>query len=130
ATMDRTSVDWKGYWPASPTPFAEDGSFDEESMRALLDKYIADGVHGVLINGSSGEWWAQSDEERLRTAEVAVDQVAGRIPVVIGCTSFTAERVGWFAEHAAEIGADGVLTTPPPYVHPSQEEIFRFYRDV
>ena len=128
--MDRHSVDWRGYWPACPTPFTRDGDFDETSLRALLDHYIAEGVHGVLINGSTGEWWAQSDAERRRTAEVAVDQVAGRIPVVIGCTSFTAAQVGEFAAHAAEAGADGVLTTPPPYVHPTQEEIFRFYRNV
>jgi 1-pyrroline-4-hydroxy-2-carboxylate deaminase len=125
--MDRNDVTWRGYWPAVPTPFDEDGAFLENSLRQVLDGYVAAGVHGVLVNGSAGEWWAQSADERRRTAAVAVDAVGGRIPVVIGCTSFTADAVIALAEHAATIGADGVLTTPPPYAHPTQEEIVAFY---
>lgn len=128
--MDRNSVDWKGYWPAAPTPFTKEGAFDERSMRALIDHYVEAGVHGVLINGSAGEWWAQSPDERVRTAEVAVQQAAGRIPVIVGCTSFTADEVVRFAERAAEAGADGVLATPPPYAHPTQAEVVQYYTDI
>jgi 4-hydroxy-tetrahydrodipicolinate synthase len=128
--MDRNSVDWRGYWPAAPTPFDADGAFAEDLMRALLDQYVEVGVHGVLINGSAGEWWAQSTEERKRVAEVAVEAVAGRIPVVVGCTSFTAREVGELATAAAAAGADGVLATPPPYAHPTQDEIRRYYEEI
>jgi 4-hydroxy-tetrahydrodipicolinate synthase len=128
--MDRTSVDWRGYWPAAPTPFDENGAVLESALHALLEQYVADGVHGVLINGSSGEWWSQSDEERRRVAEIAVEAVGGRIPVVIGCTAFTAEEVIANAAHAARIGASGALCTPPPYAHPTQQEILDFYRAV
>lgn len=128
--MDRNTVGWKGYWPASPTPFTLDGAFDEQKMRELIDHYVDAGVHGVLVNGSSGEWWAQSPQERVRTAQVAVDQAAGRIPIVVGCTSFTAEQVVRFAEEAAEAGADGVLATPPPYAHPTQAEVLQYYTDI
>lgn len=128
--MDKNAVTWRGYWPAAPTPFGPDGPLDEQAWRRLLDLYVSLGVHGVLVNGSSGEWWAQSDEERRRVAEIAVETVDGRIPVVIGCTSFSADRVAALAEHARSAGASGVLSTPPPYAHPSQEEIARFYADV
>lgn len=128
--MDRNSVSWRGYFPAAPTPFAPDGAFDADAMTALMQQYVDAGVHGVLINGSSGEWWAQSFQERQRTVETALKAVDGRIPVIVGCTAFTADEVAQHAGHAAEHGASGVLTTPPPYAHPSDEEVLEFYKDV
>ena len=106
--MDRNDVSWQGYWPACPTPFAADGSFDEDSLRALLDYYLGVGVHGVLINGTTGEWFSQTPDERRLVAETALQAVAGRVPVVIGCTSYTADEVASFARHAIDAGASGV----------------------
>ncbi|TDC19670.1 dihydrodipicolinate synthase family protein [Streptomyces sp. 8K308] len=128
--MNRDDVAWRGYWPAAPTPFTADGALDEAGWRALLRLYAAQGVHGVLVNGTTGEWFAQTPAERRRVAEIAVAELGGRIPVVIGCGAFTAAECAEFGEHARAIGADGVLTTPPPYVHPSQAEILDFYRRV
>jgi 4-hydroxy-tetrahydrodipicolinate synthase len=128
--MDRDSVDWHGYWPAAPTPFRADGGVDEDAFVALMEHYVTAGVHGVLINGSSGEWWAQSTDERRYVAELAAGAVGGRIPVIIGCTSFTAAAVVDLAAHAADIGASGALATPPPYAHPTQAEIVAFYEEI
>lgn len=128
--MNRGDVTWHGYWPAAPTPFTADGALDEPAWRALLNLYAEHGVHGVLVNGTTGEWFAQSPAERRRVAEIAVAELAGRLPVVIGCGAFTAAECVEFGEHARAIGADGILTTPPPYVHPSQDEIYAFYRTV
>lgn len=125
--MDRNSVSWRGYIPAAPTPFTGKGAVDEGLIAQLMDHYVAAGVHGVLINGSSGEWWAQSDMERRRVAQAAIDAVAGRIPVIVGCTSFTAASAVELAQHAQSAGADGVLFTPPPYAHPTQDEILHHY---
>jgi 4-hydroxy-tetrahydrodipicolinate synthase len=129
--MDRDDVDWRGYWPAAPTPFTRDGALDEAALTAVLHLYRDQGVHGVLVNGTTGEWFAQSPAERRRVAEVAVAALAGSgIPVVVGCTGYTpAETIG-LAEHARQAGADGALTTPPPYVHPSDAEVVAFYRTV
>src|ERR1700749_3761608 len=85
--MDRDSVDWKGYWIAAPTPFTATGALDEDALRAVLRLYRRQGVHGVLANGTTGEWFAQSDIERRRVAEIAVEELGGKIPVVIGCTT-------------------------------------------
>jgi 4-hydroxy-tetrahydrodipicolinate synthase len=128
--MDRNDVSWQGYWPACPTPFRADGSYDAESHRALLEYYLGIGVHGVLINGTTGEWFSQSAEERRRVAENAVDAVAGRIPVVIGCTAYTAREAGGLARHAVAAGADGVESTAPPYVKPFPNEIVVYYEDL
>ena len=52
--MDRNDVSWQGYWPACPTPFHADESLDLDSFRALLEFYIGEGVHGLLVNGTTG----------------------------------------------------------------------------
>ena len=128
--MDRDDVSWHGYWPAAPTPFTAEGALDEDAWRALLRLYVRQGVHGVLVNGSTGEWFSQSPAERRRVAEIAVAEVAGRVPVVVGVTAYTpAEAIG-LARHAADTGAAGVLATPPPYVHPGAEEILGFFAEV
>lgn len=128
--MDRTSVDWKGYWPAAPTPFTRDGALDEPAWRAVLRLYFSQGVHGVLVNGTTGEWYSQSEAERRRVAEIAVEELKGRIPVVIGCTTFTAATTIALARHAKDIGADGILSTAPPYACPTPREIVAFFNAI
>jgi 1-pyrroline-4-hydroxy-2-carboxylate deaminase len=128
--MDRNDVDWKGYWPAVPTPFTREGQLDEPTLRKLLRFYLEAGLHGVLMNGTTGEWFSQSDSERRRVAEIAVEELGGKIPVVIGCTSFTSEHSAELGAHARSIGADGMLSTPPPYCKPTPAEILRYYQDL
>jgi 4-hydroxy-tetrahydrodipicolinate synthase len=125
--MDRNSVDWKGYWVAAPTPFAASGALDEEAWRGVLRLYLSQGVHGVLVNGTTGEWFSQTEAERRRVAEIAVEELRSRIPVVIGCTTFTPTATITLARHAQQIGADGVLSTPPPYAAPTPREIVAFF---
>src|SRR4051794_15270206 len=113
--MSTYQVDWRGYWPAAPTPFDREGALNEVSFRQLLQLYLREGVHGVLVNGTTGEWFSQSPEERRRVAQIAVEELRGRIPVVIGCSSFKLDETTALGEHARQIGADGMLSTPPPY---------------
>lgn len=128
--MDRNDVSWRGYWAACPTPFREDGSLALDTLRALLDYYADEGLHGVLMNGTTGEWFSQSPDERRKVAEAAVEHVAGRMSVVVGCTDYTAELVAGYAEHAMSVGADGVASTPPPYSKPYPDEVVAFYEDI
>jgi 1-pyrroline-4-hydroxy-2-carboxylate deaminase len=128
--MDRNDVSWKGYWAACPTPFREDGSYDADSHRALLDWYVGQGLHGVLINGTTGEWFSQTPDERKLVAETAIAAVAGRMTVVIGCTAYTAREASDYARHAVAAGADGVESTAPPYVKPFDDEIVVYYRQL
>jgi len=128
--MNRDDVNWQGYWPACPTPFRTDESYDADAHRELLEWYIGQGLHGVLINGTTGEWFSQTPEERMEVAENAIDAVAGRIPVVIGCTAYTAREASVLARHAVGAGADGVESTAPPYVKPFDHEVVQYYRDL
>ncbi len=128
--MDRDDVNWQGYWPACPTPFAADGAYDAGTHRALLEWYVGEGMHGVFVNGTTGEWFSQTQEERRLVAETAIDAVAGRIPVVIGCTSYTAREATELGRHAVGAGADGIGSTPPPYSKPYPDETVQYYRDL
>ena len=128
--MDRNDVSWQGYWPACPTPFHEDGSYDPDSHRALLEYYLGVGVHGVLVNGTTGEWFSQTNEERRLVAETALDQVAGRVPVVIGVASYTAREAAELGRSAVAAGAAGIESTPPPYCKPYDHETIAYYEDL
>jgi dihydrodipicolinate synthase/N-acetylneuraminate lyase len=128
--MDRNDVSWQGYWPACPTPFADDGSFDERAYHDLLDYYVSIGVHGVLVNGTTGEWFSQTAPERRRVAETAIDAVAGRVPVVVGCAAYTAREAAEYGRHALAAGAAGIECTPPPYAKTYDDETVAFYEDL
>ena len=71
--MNRDDVTWRGYWPACPTPFTADGSLDTEALRALIEWYLGEGMHGVFVNGTTGEWFSQTTDERRLVAETAID---------------------------------------------------------
>lgn len=128
--MNRDDVEWRGYWPAAPTPFTASGEIDDDRWEDLLTLYVRQGVSGVLVNGSTGEWFSQSPAERRHLAERAVAVVGGSVPVVVGVSAYTAAEAAMLARHAETAGAAGVLATPPPYVHPSAAEILAFYAEV
>jgi 4-hydroxy-tetrahydrodipicolinate synthase len=128
--MSTYEVDWRGYWPAAPTPFGRTGALDENGFRELLRLYLREGVHGVLVNGTTGEWFSQSGDERRQVAQIAVEELGGRIPVVIGCSSFKLDETVRLGQHAKEIGADGMLSTPPPYAVPTDRELLVFYQSI
>ena len=64
-------TDWKGVFVVAVTPFDNNGVIDEGSFATLLDTYVSDGVDGVVVAGSTGEWSTLHDEERLRLFEIA-----------------------------------------------------------
>ena len=128
--MDRSSVDWRGYFPAITTPFTRDRQLDESGLQRLLEWLAAEGMHGIVVAGTTGEWFSLSDTERRILLSITGRQLRGRLTLIAGCNAFGADRVIEYAEMARESGFDGILVTPPPYIVPNEEEIFAFYRHV
>jgi len=128
--MDRSSVDWRGYIPAITTPFTRDRQLDEHGLQQLLEWLAAEGMHGIVVAGTTGEWFSLSDAERRTVLSVTGRQLRGKLTLIAGCNAFGADRVVEYAEMARESGFDGILVTPPPYIVPNEEEIFAFYRHV
>lgn len=128
--MDRNSVDWRGYWPAVPTPFRADGEIDWTSYDQLIDWYLERKMQGLFINGTTGEWFAQTHDERRKVAEFIAKKVQGRIPVVIGVTTFTAKESIELANHALSVGIDGVCSSAPAYSKTLPEETVAYFQNL
>lgn len=128
--MDRHSVSWSGYIPAVTTPFDRDGRLDLDALGAQLDWLVTEQMDGIVLAGTTGEWFSLSASERatlFREGALAVD---GRVPVLGGCNAYTPAEAIEHARAAEAAGLDGILLTPPPYVVPTEREILAFYRTV
>jgi 4-hydroxy-tetrahydrodipicolinate synthase len=124
------TVQLRGVLTALATPFTADGSVDEARLRALVDRSIDGGVHGVVACGSTGEFSALSSDERRLVVETVVDQAARRVPVIAqtGATS-TAEAIR-LSRHAQSAGVDVVMPVAPYYEPLSIEETLTYLRAV
>lgn len=126
----RERVDWQGYLPAIVTPFLADGAMDFAGLGVMLDWLHAEGMHGLVVAGTTGEWTSLSAPERQALFTAVGRQLGQALPLIAGCTAFTAREVLGFADHAATVGFGGILVTPPPYLRPSADEILGFYTTV
>ncbi|MBM7341951.1 dihydrodipicolinate synthase family protein [Pantoea coffeiphila] len=115
-------INFDGIYTPAVTPYAADGSIDFARFDEVLESLIAGGVHGIIIGGSTGEYYAQTVEERLALAERARQVTANRLPLVIGTGAIRTEDAVAFAKHAREIKADAILVTSPPYALPTELE--------
>jgi 1-pyrroline dehydrogenase/4-hydroxy-tetrahydrodipicolinate synthase len=124
------TVQLRGVLTALATPFTADGSLDVARLRAVVDRSIDGGVHGVVACGSTGEFTALSSDERRLVVETVVDQAAGRVPVIAqtGATS-TAEAIA-LSRHAQSVGADVIMPVAPYYEALSVEETLTYFRAV
>lgn len=120
---------FRGAFVAIVTPFA-DGQIDEQGLVDLIEFHIANGTHGIVPCGTTGESATLSHEEHHRVVELTVKTVAGRVPVVAGSGSNSTAEAIKLTKHARESGADGVLMVSPYYNRPSQEGIYLHYRAV
>lgn len=120
----------RGIITALVTPFRPDDSVDEEGLRVLLERQIKNGIHGVAVVAGSGEYVNLSDDERSRIVSLSVEQVAGRVPVIVGVLSpNTRDAVAW-GKKAASLGADALLVLSPYYNKPSVPGIVGHYRAI
>jgi len=128
--MDRTSIDWQGYIPAITTPFRDDGTFDVPAFRTLLEWLHGERMHGLVVAGTTGEWFSMSRSERAEQMKVAGDVLGGKTTLLAGCNAYTASEAIELAGIAQDAGFNGILLTPPPYVVPTADEVFAYYKTV
>jgi 4-hydroxy-tetrahydrodipicolinate synthase len=106
-------TEFNGILAAVVTPFDTDDRVDEPRLRRLVDDLIADGVHGLVPGGSTGEFAALSGDERRLLLEIVMDQNAGRVPVIAHTGAITTTEAIALSKHAAAAGAAGLLVLPP-----------------
>lgn len=119
---------FKGSMPALVTPF-KDGSVDFDALKHLVEWHIAEGSHGLVPMGTTGESPTVSHEEHDAVVECVVKATAGRVPVIAGAGSnYTVETVR-LVEHAKAVGADAALIVTPYYNKPTQRGLIAHYTE-
>jgi 4-hydroxy-tetrahydrodipicolinate synthase len=116
-----------GIYSAMSTPFADDGTVDDQRLRQLVDTTIEAGVAGLVCCGSTGEFTSLTDAERRHVVEVVIAHADGRVAVVPQTGAAATAQAVELTRHAAESGADGVLAISPYYEPIGLDEIQRYY---
>lgn len=112
------------------TPMLADGSVDYAALRKLIDWHVAEGTDCVGVVGTTGESPTVSVTEHCEIIRVAVEQAAGRIPIMAGCGSnCTAEAIE-LAKFAQKVGADSQLQVVPYYNKPTQEGQYQHFKAI
>jgi 4-hydroxy-tetrahydrodipicolinate synthase len=119
-----------GVLPAVMTPFGAGLAIDDNELAGSVDWLIGAGASGLVATGTMGEASALSEAEREHVAELVVGAAAGRVPVIVGVSSDTADRAGRLARAAQRAGARGLMCTPPPSYRADEREIAAFYTAV
>jgi 4-hydroxy-tetrahydrodipicolinate synthase len=119
---------FRGTYTVLVTPFDESGEkVDLKAMADLVDWQIAEGIHGLIPLGSTGEFLSLSDDEAAAVAETAIKAARGRVPVLIGTGAEDTREAVRLAKRAEKLGADGVMVIPPFYSTPTEDELFAHY---
>ena len=113
---------FEGIYTPAVTPHTPDGEIDWNVFSEVLESLVEAKVHGIIIGGSTGEYYAQTAEERLKLAARAKDVIGSRTRLIIGTGAIRTEDAVLFAEDAKRIKADAILVTTPPYALPTDQE--------
>jgi 4-hydroxy-tetrahydrodipicolinate synthase len=111
------------------TPFTEKGHVDEESLQSLVDFQLKAGAVGLTILGIMGEVSKLSDAERDLITRAVINQVNGRVPVIVNVTHTGTRLVIETANRVAEQGAAGVMVAPPTNLR-NLDAVVDFYRAI
>ena len=115
-------MDFNGIYTPVITPHFDDYSINEAGFADVIESLIADGVHGIIIAGTTGEYYAQSLEERQRMLHLGVEIVNGRLPTIGGTGAMRTEDSILLAKTAKQAGTDAILVATPPYSVPTGRE--------
>jgi 4-hydroxy-tetrahydrodipicolinate synthase len=112
------------------TPMHEDGSLDLARYRSLIDWHIQSGTAAIVAVGTTGESPTVDVDEHAQLISVAVEQCAGRIPVIAGTGGNSTREAIDLTRHAASVGAAASLQVVPYYNKPGQEGLYQHFRAV
>jgi 4-hydroxy-tetrahydrodipicolinate synthase len=108
----------------------EGGALDLPALRKLIDFHVANGTAGIVVVGTTGESPTVNVDEHCLLIKTAVDHAAGRIPVMAGTGANSTAEAIFFAEYAADVGANYHLSVVPYYNKPTQEGMYRHFRAI
>ena len=119
-----------GVLPAMVTPFTSKDELDVNGFRWICDNAISSGVHGLIVNGSLGEFVSLRQAERQKIIEIAVETASGKLPVLVGVGNAGTGIAVELAKEAADLGADLLLVLPPFYYQAGDDALFAHYKTI
>ena len=120
----------KGIIPAMITPFDKNGTIDEEGLRELASWLVSQGVHGLVVCGTTGEFVNMAPEERKRAFELVIDEVGGKVPVIAGTGDASTQKAIELTRIAEDLGADAALVVSPFYMRLTDKEVYEHYEAI
>jgi 4-hydroxy-tetrahydrodipicolinate synthase len=120
---------FQGLYTALITPF-KNGKIDEKSFQSFVEWQIAEGVHGLVPCGTTGESPTLTYEEHNRVISLCVEAAKGRVKIMAGTGANSTEEAIMFTQHAKKAGADGALIVCPYYNKPTPEGIYQHYKAI
>lgn len=123
-------MELKGVYPALATPLTQDEKVDKAGMRKVTRYCLDGGVSGVVVMGSTGEFPAMTEAMRQDAIDTVLDEVKGKVPVLIGCGEPGTQRTIEQVRKATKTKADGVLVALPYYFPLDQAAVIRHYEMV
>ena len=119
-----------GIIPAVVSPIDDSGLIKEASFLNLIDYLLENGVHGLFINGSQGEFYALNMQEKQKILEIAVDHNQGRVPVYAGVGAVTTREAVALAKASEKVGADALSAITPYFIKPNENELYNYYKAI
>ncbi|AWV89634.1 4-hydroxy-tetrahydrodipicolinate synthase [Bradymonas sediminis] len=120
----------RGAYTALITPF-RNGEVDVKALRALVERQIAGGIHGLVPCGTTGESTTMSEAEQLLVIRTVVEAADGRVPIIAGTGSNNTKKTVEYTQKVSHIeGVDAALVVVPYYNKPDQEGLFRHFTQV
>ncbi len=124
------NISWQGVFPAATTLFHSDQSLDLPATAAHLERMLKAGVHGMIVLGTVGENCSLEYAEKLQVLRAAVEQIAGRVPVLSGVAECSTALACRFAADAQKAGADGLMVLPGMVYKSDPRETMAHFRAV
>lgn len=121
---------WQGVYPAISTQFHADGSINYPANAGMLEQLISDGIDGIIALGTVGENASLTATEKREFLQQTVKTVAGRIPVIAGCTEHSAAQAIDYIKAAEQIGVDGIMLLPAVVYRGTNREVLVHYQTV
>lgn len=115
-------MQFNGIYTPVVTPYRDDFTVQEDRFAEIIEHLIAAGVHGLIIAGTTGEYYVQTMEERVALMNRAAEIIGGRLPLIVGTGAMRTEDSIAYAEAGKAAGADAILVATPPYACPTGRE--------
>lgn len=112
------------------TPFTQKQTIDKDVLYKLVRRVVKAGIHGIVTPGSTGEFYALEDAEKIKLMESVVNEVDHKIPVWGGTGAVTTKKSIELTQRAEKIGVDAVMVISPFYISLSEDELFYHYKAI